>query len=207
MCRMKILLGCLMCVVLAASECFAISGGPVFDSGVNVVGTYAGVIRARPLNAPPSEKFPDDFPPGCSFNSLGVFSVGVPASGIATGDFVMFSQGRVFTGTIRGTADPNTAKLTGVLNATFDFTVSIPGGDSIDVTAEANGHLKTTISNRSNAAAGTTAIRLAGTAKLNINQGEVNADLSPHTTCEMTLKVKGFKQSSTATTSSSGTTG
>jgi hypothetical protein len=201
---MKILLGCLMCVVLAASECFAISGGPVFGSGVNVVGTYAGVIKARPLNAPPSARFPDDFPPGCSFNSIGVFSVGVPTNGIASGDFVMFSQGRVFTGTIRGTADPNTAILRGILNATFDFSVTIPGGDSIDVTAEANGHLKTTISNVSNTALGTTAIRLSGTAKLNINQGEVNADLSPHNTCEMTLKVKGFKQSNIVST---GTTG
>jgi hypothetical protein len=203
---MKILLASLMCLVLGASECFAISGGPVFDSGVNVVGTYAGVIKARRPNAPPSDKFPEDFPPGCSLNSLGVFSVGVPTTGIGTGDFVMFSQGQVFTGTIRGTADPNTGKLTGVLDATFDFTIIIPGGDTIDVTAEANGHLKTTISNISSQGV-TTGIRLAGTATLNINQGAVDlGTLQPIPTCEMTLRVKGFKQSTTVSTST-GTSG
>jgi hypothetical protein len=202
---MKILLASLMCLVLGASECFAISGGPVFDSGVNVVGTYAGVIKARRANAPPSDKF-QDFPPGCSLNSVGVFSIGLPTGGIGNGDFVMFSQGQVFTGTIRGTADPNTGKLTGVLNATFDFTVTIPGGDTIDVTAEANGHLKTIISNVSLQGV-TTGIRLAGTARLNINLGTVDlGTLQPIPNCEMTLRVKGFKQSTTVSTST-GTTG
>jgi hypothetical protein len=211
---MKILLACSMCLVLAASECLAISGGPVFGSGLNVVGTYAGVIKARRADAPPSGQFPPDTPPGCSLNSLGVFSVGVPTSGISTGSFVMFSQGRVFTGTIRGTADPGTAKLTGVLNATFDFSVTRtfinPTTGEVtttttQVTAEANGHLKTTISSGS-AQAGTSATRLAGTATLTINQGQVNGADEPIPTCEMTLKVNGFKQSNTATTST-GTTG
>jgi hypothetical protein len=198
---MKIVLACLMCVVLTASECFAISGGPVFNTGINVVGTYAGVIKAR-------NRHLNDFPPGCSFSSLGVFSVGVPTSGIASGDFVMFSQGRIFTGTIRGTADPNTAKLTGILNATFDFTVidndTIPP-TTTDLTAEANGHLKTTITNVSSQGV-VTAIRLSGTAFLAINPGSVNADNSANINCEMNLRVNGFKQSNTAT-ASTGTSG
>jgi hypothetical protein len=200
---MKILLACLMCLVLGASECFAISGGPVFGSGINVVGTYAGVIKARRADAPPSDQFPPDSPPSCSLNSLGVFSVGVPSSGISSGTFVMFSQGRVFTGTIRGMADPGQAKLTGVLNATFDFTVTNPNTNpptTTMVTASANGNLKTKISNVSSQA-GITGVRLAGTATLGIDQGHVDLGLEPIITCQMTLKVVGFKQSNTATSS------
>jgi hypothetical protein len=201
---MKIVLACLMCVLLSASECFAISGGPVFNTSINVVGTYAGVIKIPHPNAPPSDI------PDCAKNSLGVFSVGVPTTGIASGDFVMFSQGRIFTGTIRGTADPGRAKLIGVLNATFDFTVTIIGTDqTIDVTAEANGSLKTTISNVSSQAAlgATTATRLTGTATLAINHGEVDFANEPIITCEMTLRVVGFKQSSVAPAAASGTSG
>jgi hypothetical protein len=197
---MKIVLACLMCVVLTASECFAISGGPVFDTGINVVGSYAGVLKIPHPNAPHFDI------PACARNSLGVFSVAVPTSGIASGDFVMFSQGRMFSGTIQGTADPNTARLTGILSATFDFSVTIIGTDqTIQVTASANGNLRTRISNAS-ASSSTTATRLSGTAILSIDQGEVDADFQPIPTCEMTLRVNGFKQTGTSTTST-GTSG
>jgi hypothetical protein len=209
---MKILLACLMCLVLGASECFAISGGPVFGSGTNVVGTYAGVIK-RPSETPPASPPCPLMESGCSANSLGVFSVGVPSSGISSGTFVMFSQGRVFTGTIRGTADPAQAKLTGVLNATFDFTITqtsvnpITGAvitTTIPVTASANGNLKTRITTVSSHSGlnTTSAIRLAGTATLNIDQGELNSAGEPCITCFITLRVVGFKQTNTAPTSS-----
>jgi len=45
---MKILLACLMCLVLMASQCFAISGGPVFGGAqLTVTGSYAGVFVPR----------------------------------------------------------------------------------------------------------------------------------------------------------------
>jgi hypothetical protein len=200
---MKILLACLMCPVLVASECFAISGGPVFPGNVNVAGTYAGVIK-RPSDTPPAVLVCPPPTSGCSSNSLGVFSVGVPASGISSGTFVMFSQGRIFTGTIRGTADPGLAKLTGVLNATFDFTETFVNPDGtttvVTVTASANGNLKTRITAGSSHSglSTTTAIRLAGTATLNIDHGELNSANEPCVTCFMTLKVVGFKQTNTA---------
>jgi hypothetical protein len=217
---MKILLACLMCLVLGATECFAISGGPVFPGGTNVVGTYAGVMKTSrfcvvcendqetQIKCKDLQSYLQEHPgaipgscslqPDCSANSLGVFSVGVPSSGIATGTFVMFSQGRVFTGTIRGTADPGRATLTGVLDATFDFTLTrtfvnpITGEvttTTTQVTASANGNLRTRISS---------ALRLAGTATLNISQGQVDGANEPVVTCEMTLRVSGFKQSNTA---------
>jgi hypothetical protein len=148
---------------------------------------------------------------GCSANSLGVFSVGVPSSGISSGTFVMFSQGRIFTGTIRGAADPGQAKLTGLLNATFDFTKTIttivdgiPIQTQTMVTASANGNLKTRITAVSSHSglSTTNAIRLAGTATLNIDAGQINSANQSCITCYMTLRIVGFKQTNTAPTSS-----
>ncbi len=192
-----------MCLVLGASQCFAISGGPQYPGSNNVVGTYAGVMKPK---TPPM-----DSPPNCSANSLGVFSIGVPNSGISTGTFVMFSQGRVFKGNIQAVADSGKATLKGILNATLNFSVTSPSpspSTTVEVTATANGNLNTKITNvSSQTALGAASTRLKGKATIDISHGELNPDLSPQVDCEMTLKVSGFKQTNTApttTTSSSG---
>ena len=179
---MKIVLTCLMCFVLGASESFAIDGGPVYPGGTNVVGTYAGVI----------DRVVTDSPLDCGANSIGVFSVGVPKTGISSGTFVMFSQGRTFTGTIQGVADPGKSTLKGVLSATFNFTVTqtiinpvtgVPTTTTTDVTAGANGSLKTQIASGVDLTFGVTATRLRGTATLSIDMGQLNADLTPLVVC------------------------
>jgi len=212
---MRVILGALMCLVFTLTQAFAISGGPPYPGGTNVVGVYAGVMKPK--------KVPQDNPPGCSANSLGVFSVGVPTSGIATGTFVMFSQGRVFSGNIQGTADPgkdpSKAKLSAVLSATFNFTVTFPptpcpnptpapactpSSFQEEVTASANGNLDAHIkSELSRASLGATSVRLVGSATIDISQGQVDANtLAPIVNCEMLLKVTGFKQTDTAPTTS-----
>jgi hypothetical protein len=202
---MKIVLACLMCLVLGASESFAIDGGPVYPGGTNVVGTYAGVI----------DRVVTDSPLDCGANSIGVFSVGVPKTGISSGTFVMFSQGRTFTGTIQGVADPGKSTLKGVLDASFNFTVTRTNINPVtgettttttDVTASANGNLKTQITSGADLTLGVTATRLRGTATLSIDMGQLNADLTPLIVCEVTLRVRGFKQSNDAPTTT-GVTG
>src|ERR1700712_6118157 len=108
---MKILLASVMCLVLCTTECFALKGGPVYPAGTNIVGTYAGVLQGvfDPTNP-------------ASSNSIGLFSLSVPSTGFATGAFVMFSRGRVFTGTAQAFADPIKASLKGILTATFNYT-------------------------------------------------------------------------------------
>ena len=195
-------------VVFAVSAAYAIKGGPPYPSQANLIGTYAGVISPTPTPNPPV------FPaiPSCSANSVGVFSVGVPTTGVATGTFVMFSQGRVFTGTIQGTADPGSSSLRGVLAATYNFSVStvvtnpVTGDSTVEVqnvTANANGSLKSKISQSDQVSLGAAATRIRGTATLDISQGHLNFDLSPFIDCESTYRVTGFKQSSTAPTSTS----
>jgi len=216
---MKGLLGCLLCLVFTMTQAFAISGGPPYPASLNVVGVYAGVMKPKkvPATCPGDPSTCPDSPPGCSANSLGVFSVGVPNSGLATGTFVMFSQGRVFSGTVQGTADPGKATLKAVLSASFNFTLTettpcpvptpapacTPSSTSQEVTATANGNLSTHITSElSRTSLGATSTRLVGSATIDISQGEVNAaTLEPIITCHMMLRVTGFKQTDTAPTS------
>jgi hypothetical protein len=196
---MRILFALLMCLVFSAAQCFAIKGGPPYPASANLTGTYAGVLQGVFDPTTPS-----------SSNSIGVFSVGVPTTGNATGPFVMFSRGRVFSGTIQGTADPTKASIQGVLNATFNYnlshTVTDPFGFTtvvtIPVTATANGPLEAAVGSFKSAktlSASTTILQ--GTATLNIAEGQVSANGDPIIVSILSLTVSGFKQSNTAPTS------
>lgn len=204
---MKALFGCLLCLVLAVSQSFAIKGGPPFPASTNLVGSYAGVLQGVFDPTTPA-----------SSNSIGVFSLGVPKTGIATGPFVMFSRGRVFSGTIQGTADPTKASISGLLDARFNFNVSRTVTDvigdvtlthieTIPVTAHANGPLNATIAATKSArtlSAATTIIQ--GSATLNISEGQVNASNDPIIVSILSLSVSGFKQSDTEPTTTTTTT-
>lgn len=202
-----------MCVVLGASECFAIKGGPEYPAGGNIVGTYGGVLQGMFDPTTPS-----------SSNTIGVFSLGVPRTGNATGPFVMFARGRVFSGTIQATADPIKASIKGVLSATYDYTLSEKVTDiEIDangvrtfttkiittpVTASANGPLSATVaSSKSASALSTSTTILQGLATLNVSQGQVAANGDPIIVSIISLSVSGFKQSDTAPTGTTITTG
>ena len=197
-------------VLIVAFSSVGISGGPVYPLGTNVVGTYAGAmvpscvacngseqvqVRCKKLgdylnDNPGFAECPGDPDhPDCSANSQGIFSITVPDTGTSTGTFVMFSQGRVFSGNIQGTADSGTLKMSGVLHATYDFTVHKDTGDE-DVTAEANGSLNAKITNRASKG-----IRLNGFATVDLSQGMVTGDdFLPVVTCHIPLSVFGFKQ-------------
>lgn len=202
---MKALFAALLCLVLAVSESFAIKGGPPYPAGTNLVGTFAGVMQGVFDPTKPS-----------SSNSIGVYSLGVPRNGNATGPFVMFSRGRVFSGTIKGTADPNKATIKGVLDATFSFSKSevvpdivVTNSDgttrvlttkvvTIDVTATANGPLDASVSSTKSKNLGTSSTTLGGTAIINIAQGQVDANNDPVIVDILSLTVSGYKQSDTA---------
>jgi hypothetical protein len=203
----------LVAVLIVAFGSLGISGGPVYPVGTNVVGTYGGILMPGCAGCTVnSDVFPpqtilvpvkcnkldeflsknsgytscSDVPQGCSLNSLGIFSITVPDTGDSSGTFVMFSQGRVFNGTIQGTADPGKQKMSAILHATFDFTLV---DTDETVTAEANGALNAKITQSSSKG-----IRLAGTSSLDVTAGTVNPDLTANVNCHMALSVSGFKQ-------------
>ena len=186
---MKTILGSLLCLVLFASECFAIKGGPIFTEGVNVIGTYAGVLQP---NFDPTDPF--------SANSLGVFTLGIPSIGASTGNFLIFTRGRVFGGTIQGVTDPNKGNFSGLVDATFTYMLTTFAADgttvTTSVTATVNGPVTAkVVSTRSPFA--TSSARLTGSATAFISNGGVEQSLDPTIDGTLTLSVAGFKQSDT----------
>jgi hypothetical protein len=134
---MKILLACLMCLVLGASQCFAIKGGPVYPGVKDISGTFAGVLT----------------PIGVGQNALGIFTVGIPQAGqtgLSSGAFLVFTGERTFTGTIQGIGDPNRGTLRAVLQG-IPF---IPAGTGTVTTlnVDADGFLTASVIPSSSAA-------------------------------------------------------
>lgn len=181
---MKALLGCLLCLVLGCAQTFAVSGGPEFGGGqVRTTGIYAGVLTPGPLS------------PGA--NSLGLFSMTIPRTGLGTGPVVLFTAGQTYTGTIQGTADPDSAALIGVLRATFPFLTTVPAGlddegrqrfETVTVVAVAAGQVNGRIRANRNLFS-TASARLVGTSNVQFSLSVNN----PFT--QIGYILSGFKQS------------
>ena len=190
---MRILLGCLMCLVLPFSEAFAISGGPFGGNGqLDVTGIYAGVLVPRL-----------DPTVGLKDNSLALFTMTIPRSGLGTGTAVVFRNGIFYTGTVTASADAQTAKLSGVVNAVFQEVTSSSSsstGSSQSIAAEydANGRFAGAriSANGDTSTFGST--RIHGSAALtykSFRNGLPNTDPNGDSGGAISYKVVGFKQS------------
>jgi len=206
---MKLLLSFLLCFVFLEAQTFAqtvdqsniaSNGGPNYGGSASVVGTYAGVlIPTSVMTSSTTTKI------ATTSNALGIFSIGVPATGVATGGFLIFASGQGFTGDIVGIANPNTLTLQAVLAASFTPTTTtnasssnsnviiITGGNTTTSTATATGDMTATISQGTS---GDVANPLTGTASLTVlgipspsGVGTVNTSYN--------LVVNGFQQSTT----------
>ena len=196
---MRILLACLMCIVLPLSQAFAIDGGPSYGGGSGAVplgGSYAGVML--------------DVNPGS--NNLGIFTVGIPQQGLASGTVFIFTGVRTFSGPISGLANPTSDKFIGTLQA---IPVVTSGSATIEtLNFHADGTIKAQV--RLGKGVGISSIRLNGTAHVTTQdtRGSSNCNNDPGcdstssctTNCccttETNYKVRGFKQSSVASSSS-----
>ncbi len=186
---MKILLASLMCLVLCTSECFALKGGPPYNgTGASVVGQYAGVLQ--PPFCPLAD--PSQCPAG--YNSIGIFSLRVPDTGLGSGVALIFQNGRSFTGTITATGNPNSSVITGVLDTQFSYQVQC-GLDNTTITATASGALTANITPPKNGIVSVFAILLKGTANVVVTDA---VDCVYVAQPAVAFQVDGFKQSNTA---------
>ena len=147
---MKKLFPFLLSYALLATQCYAISGGPGTVGGggrsVNVIGAYSGTIigvsetDATTGPAIPGEPSDTSTSNTVASNALGLFDLTVPGVSTATGAFVLFASGRVFSGTISASVDPDKATLQGVLDGAFNFTVTTFDATGAAVTTQVGGY-------------------------------------------------------------------
>jgi hypothetical protein len=129
-------------------------------------------------------------------NNLGLFTLSIPQTGLATGTVLIFTGERTFSGPITGLADPNTDILVATLQG-------IPVVTSGDTTIETlNLHADGTINGKIRAnkrTTGISSIRVRGTAHVTTtNQSSLcTIGCNCQTDCkrETDYTVHGFKQS------------
>ena len=207
---MKKLLPLLICYVLTQGQCYAISGGPVYGGNGNVktTGSYSGTIQgvtetdAGASGAPaiPGDTVPGSTTTSTSSNALGLFDLVVPGTTTATGGFLLFADGIIFGGTITAVVDPDSAKLSGILNGSFSFTETNAIGTAVAVSADAVGMISARVTASGNRAV--SAARLTGTASLDVNFGQLDNNNEPIIARVITFTVSGFQTTTAITTAS-----
>lgn len=171
-----------MCLVLTMAECFALKGGPVFGgSQTSVTGTYAGVLMPTDMS-----------------NSMAIFTLRLPDTGLGNGTLVIFNVGQIYSGTLQATGNPDKGTLTGLISASFPYITTVPSGvddngnptfDTVTVSAKAAGTMQGKIKadNRSF----TSVTRITG-------QADVEFSLTVNNPFdEIVYDIIGFRQSTT----------
>lgn len=204
---MKQVFSLLLSFVFLQAETWAIGGGPQGGGGGTVVGTFAGVLVPVSQTAPVVVG-------QANAASIGLFVIGVPATGVATGSALAFVNGVAFLGDLTGVADPAKGTLVGVVEgqSNVDATRLVPVVDALGnvtyqtVTSKifAQGSIKARFENGGGNVDPTTGTagggrRLSGSSTLDLFVN-VNADGTPGIFNTVKFRVDGFQQSATAST-------
>ena len=206
---MKTILAILLSFIITEAPVLAIHGGYTLGGSQDVTGTYAGVF------VPTSDVFLSATTGAVTSssvgtNNLGLFTLNVPTTGISTGNLVIFSSGRTFTGTIQAIPDPSNGNgIRGLINAEYAFevyvsTTTINNGEAtttvsaIPVAATALGSFSAQTSTSTATTQSPTGVLLSGSTTLEIDDGEVNDDGSPLITEVVSFDIEGFQQTSAA---------
>ena len=203
---MKQVLSLLLAFVFLQAETWAIGGGPQGNGGGGALtGTYAGVLI-------PVSQTKKSLVIQTNSASIGLFVIGVPAVGVATGSAVAFVDGIAFLGSMTGIADPKKQTLVGIVEAqsNFDVITLVPVIDANgNVTYQqlvskifAQGSIKArfetsggSVDPLSGTAGGNR--RLSGQAALDLF-ADINTDGTLNITNTVKFRVDGFQQSGTA---------
>ena len=198
---MKKVLCLLLAYVFLQTESWALSGGPVFGGGAGIqamTGTYAGVLLPDVEAAALAGGLVS-----LDQNAIGIFTIGVPESGISQGAAAFFNKGEVFTGKIAGVVDPDEGTLTALMEASAIriITVEVSAGSAVGAfgsDVRTVGRLLAQITTGDGFA---TRQRLEGTAVLNsFSDANRNADGTPIISGQIQFLVDGFKQTDAVNT-------
>lgn len=216
---MKKVLSLLLAYIFLQTQTWALSGGPVFSSGssvvLSVIGTYAGVLLPEEIDTEgalgtgtPATATSDQ---DSTSTSIGLFSLGVPEAGPATGAMIVFVEGTAFNGNITGVVDPGTGVFRAIIDATSTYSIItlVPSGidasgnvtfNTVDTFVFAQGSMEADIISLGGGGGGFPAppgsTRLEGFASIDIFSA-LEADNTPDVTTTARYSVEGFKQSET----------
>ena len=167
-----------MCFILNLSQAFAISGGPWSggNKAIGVVGTYAGVLHDVVVGS----------------GNLGIFTLSIPQTGLATGNVFIFTGQRAFSGPITGLADPNTDVLEATLQGIPVVTSSGETIETLNFHADGSLSAKIRLSKKS---LGISAVRVRGTAHVTTTNSSATCATCCPPGCPTDYTVHGFKQS------------
>lgn len=197
---MQKILSLLLTIVFLQSQAFALSGGPQYPANSqSVLGIYSGVMVPEDIEAIGI----DPLLAQSRENALGIFTYGIPETGLGSGSFILFAEGQIsFLGTIDVLGDPKGGKFYGILDTTFGITTSVSTSGSGDsstsgiLTGHAAGRLNAEIQD------GVTtdlATRIEGDAFLTFDLGNDPVSGEIIVTNIINFVVDGYKQSSFAT--------
>ena len=208
---MKKVLSILVTFVFLHAQTWAHVGGPDYGGSQSVAGLYAGVLIPTKLGS----------------NSLGIFTLTVPATGVAKGQFVIFASGATFLGTTEGIVDPDKLTLSAITDGNETVRASVittpavidpmthaittPEVRSLQLVtvAQASGTIKAKLNTGPSFSSNTANIRLEGKGFLHLTPIDTTAlGFTPDSIVKGSLDftVDGFRQSAqTATTGTTGT--
>jgi hypothetical protein len=214
---MKSLLAILISFLVMEAPVLAIHGGYTLGGSQSVVGTYAGVMIPTTdtilSGTAAVSSTTGAVAGGFGTNSLGLFTLGIPDTGLGAGTVLIFSSAQGMTGSITALADPTTnGGIIGVIEATGQV-ATFSASDNLGVTASFNqvtgnaaGGLQATVAQSINSIS-TTGINLSGTANMTFSVATTDSNgITTFTASEeVTYMVDGFQQSASDSVTSSGT--
>lgn len=200
---LKNLAGALAGLLFAVTAAYAISGGPIYPPAKpELSGSFAGVLVPNPSPTPTVTVSPTPSPtPNDPRNSLGVFSINVPSppNALATGTFVLFSHGRVFSGTVQGEADTTNSRLRAILQGPTPAPTP-PPPVAENITGTMTAHARTVANTRFSSSG----VQLRGNAVINFDEGGTDPTSTPPNAPIILrtefFKVRGFKQGAAVST-------
>jgi len=224
---MKTLLAILLCFLVTEAPVLAIHGGYSLGGSQSVTGTYAGVMIPTSDTSLVTGTTVSDF----GQNALGLFTLGIPTTGLGSGTVYLFSGGQQFTGTIQALPDPsNDGGIVGVIAATGEITTAASATNFIglaqtqvqnQVTGQASGGLTASVVASTNSVS-TDGLNLSGTSSVVITTSTTSAATTSTTptnettttggvteflpTEQIVFAVEGFQQSDFAAPSTTTTT-
>jgi len=146
--------------------------------GLNPVGTYGGTMVPESTSGAAVNGVSSSI-------SIGLFSIGIPQIGLATGTFALFIQGGAYVGNIIGYVDPSSQSLSAILSGKSTFTVPVP------FFTDNNGTIEVTFDNETMAA--------TGNMEAGFSQGALSQGVGNTTLLQGTATVISFLNVNTVT--------